>query len=76
MHCVYKTSYVFFIFTEKICPRHSRHWLEAGGEGREGANVPTPPKKICSTSGRIHIWNLVGGLRWSFFAETANIPML
>ena len=34
--------------------------------------APIPPQ-IYSTSSRIHVWNPVRDLRWSFFAETANV---
>ena len=33
----------------------------------------THPPQSYSTSSRIHIWNLVGGLRRSLFVETANV---
>ena len=32
-----------------------------------------PHPQIYSTSSRIRIWNPVGGLQWSFFAETVNV---
>ena len=35
------------------------------------SSLPTP--LIYSTSSRIHIWGPVGGLRWSFSAETAYV---
>ena len=37
------------------------------------SSPPTPPPQIYSTSSRIHIWNLVEGLRWSLFVETVNV---
>ena len=61
-------------------PQHFCHWAVSCAHttkktcGYQCHALPVhPPLQIYSTSSRIHIWNPVGGLQWSFFAKTVNV---